>query len=66
MAKKLGKFLFFSALIGAAAAGVYYYLNREETDSVAADFGRDVDNFFENRKNREYVSLNNVAGDVNK
>ncbi len=66
MAKKLGKFLFFSALIGAAAAGIYYYLNREESDSAAADFGRDVDNFFESKKNREYVSLNNVADDENK
>ncbi len=66
MAKKFGKFLLFSALVGAAAAGVYYYLNREETDSSASDFGRDVDNFFESKKNREYVSLNNVTGDENK
>ena len=66
MAKKFGKFLLFTALAGAAAAGVYYYLNREESESGSSDFGRDVDSFFEGRKNREYVSLNNVGGDENK
>ena len=66
MAKKFGKFLIFTALAGAAAAGIYYYLNREESESGASDFTRDVDNFFEGRKNREYVSLNNVGGDENK
>ena len=66
MAKKFGKFLFFSALVGAAAAGLYYYLNREEDAIPTGDFSRDVDNFFESKKNREYVSLNNVTGDENK
>ena len=66
MAKKFGKFLIFTALAGAAAAGVYYFLNREDPDSAASDFGRDVDNFFESKKNREYVSLNNAGGDENK
>ncbi len=66
MAKKFGKFIFFTALAGAAAAGVYYYLNREDPDSGVSDFGRDVDNFFESKKNREYVSLGNTGGDENK
>ena len=66
MAKKFGKFLIFTALAGAAAAGLYYYLNREDPDSPVADFGRDVDSFFEGKKNREYVSLNNTGGDENK
>ena len=67
MAKKFGKFLAFSALLGAAAAGVYYYLNREENpDSEKSDFAQDVDNFFENKKSREYVSLNNVVSEENK
>lgn len=67
MAKKFGKFLAFTALVGAAAAGVYYYLNREESsEDSTSDFAQDVDNFFENKKAREYVSLNNVASDESK
>ncbi|MBO4902000.1 MAG: hypothetical protein J5518_04345 [Lachnospiraceae bacterium] len=66
MAKKFGKFVFFTALLGAAAAGVYYYLNRDEEGTATADFSRDVDDFFDGKKNRDYVSLNNVAGDENK
>ncbi len=63
---KFGKFLVFTALAGAAAAGLYYYLNREEEGPLTGDFGRDVDNFFENKKNREYVSLDNGPVDENK
>lgn len=67
MAKKFGKFLAFTAIAGAAAAGVYYYFNREGiTEDAKPDFAKDVDNFFENKKSREYVSLNNVASDENK
>lgn len=64
MAKKFGKFLIFSALVGACAAGAYLYLNREECTEGGDDtFSRDVDNFFENKKNREYVSLNNIVSE---
>ncbi len=63
MAKTFGKFLIFSALVGAAAAGAYLYLNREECTEGDETFSRDVDNFFENKKNREYVSLNNIVSE---
>lgn len=41
MAKKFGKFLLFSAAVGAAAAGVYYYLQNKDAD----DFDFDSDDF---------------------
>lgn len=67
MAKKFGKFLVFSAIIGAAAAGVYYYLNREESEEgIKPDFAKDVDSFFENKKAREYVSLDKAVSEENK
>lgn len=37
MAKKFGKFLLFSAAVGAAAAGVYYYLQNKNTDDFDFD-----------------------------
>lgn len=67
MAKKLGKFIAFAALAGAAAAGVYYYLNKKEETPCDCedDFDDDIENFFDDEKekatsntNREYVSLN--------
>lgn len=67
MAKKLGKFLAFAAIAGAAAAGVYYYLNKKEEKPCDCedDFDDDIENFFDDEKekaasnaNREYVSLN--------
>ena len=67
MAKKFGKFLAVTAILGAAAAGVYYYLNHENiAEEDKPDFAKDVDNFFESKKTREYVSLNNVASEENK
>lgn len=67
MAKKFGKFLAFTAIIGAAAAGVYYYLNREESEEgFKPDFAKDVDSFFENKKTREYVSLDKSVSEENK
>ncbi|MBQ7582180.1 MAG: hypothetical protein IJU25_05120 [Lachnospiraceae bacterium] len=63
---KLGKFLVFTALAGAAAAGVYYYLSKDEDSPLTGDFSRDVDNFFENKKTREYVPLDNEPVDENK
>ncbi|MFT3984469.1 MAG: hypothetical protein QM697_11225 [Lachnospiraceae bacterium] len=67
MAKKFGKFLAFAALAGAAAAGVYFYLNKkdEKPCDCENDFDDDIENFFDDEKekaasnsNREYVSLN--------
>lgn len=67
MAKGFGRFLAFTALAGAAAAGVYYYLNNDKNKEAAkADFAQDVDNFFENKKVRDYVSLDKVVSEENK
>lgn len=63
MANKFGKFIFGTALIGAAVAGVYYYLNREESPEEGTDFAKDVDSFFDGRKEREYVSLDNSVNE---
>ena len=61
---KFGKFLVFTALAGAAAAGLYYYLNKDEEGPLTGDFGRDVDNFFENKKNRDKAAMKNVVEQV--
>lgn len=37
MAKKFGKFLLFSAAVGAAAAGVYYYMQNKNADDFDFD-----------------------------
>lgn len=67
MAKGFGRFLAFTAFVGAAAAGVYYYLNNDKNKEAAkADFAQDVDNFFENKKVRDYVSLDKVVSEENK
>lgn len=59
MANKFGKFLLATTILGAAAAGAYYYLKREnDGKDLKRDFKHDVDSFFENKKIREYVSLN--------
>lgn len=63
MAKKLGKFLVFSAAVGAAAAGVYYYLQNknqkeihfEEEDNDFDDFSEGLDDDME--EERGYVTL---------
>lgn len=66
MAKKFGKFMLFSALAGAAAAGTYYYLQRKQSEqNVSFDdaddfdiFDEDIDNDMNtSAKNRSYVSL---------
>ena len=67
MAKKFGKFMLFSALAGAAAAGTYYYLQRKQGEQrISYDDADDFDIFDEDidadmnasaAKNRSYVAL---------
>lgn len=65
MAKKFGKFLLFSAAIGAAVAGAYYYLQNKNTDSNDEfdddddfdDFSEDLDSESSDSTERSYVSL---------
>ena len=70
MAKKFGKFVMFSALAGAAAAGTYYYLQKKNEDPLKDmddiddfddfddDFDDDDDDMeMPHSKNRSYVSL---------
>lgn len=62
MAKKFGKFLLFSAAVGAAAAGAYYYFQKKgsvdqepvEEDEDYDDFSEDLD---DEASERNYVSL---------
>lgn len=59
MAKKFGKFLLFTAAIGAAGAAAYYYMQKKdaallnETDEDYDDFSEDVDD----SASRTYVPL---------
>ena len=72
MAKKFGRFVLFSALAGAAAAGTYYYLQKKQDDPLKdIDMADDFDDFDDDfdddtedtpseshtNKNRSYVSL---------
>ncbi len=61
MAKKLGKLLLFSAVTGAVAAGVYYYLNKKEDNSFNDEDFDDLDDFDlvedDTTDSRNYVSL---------
>lgn len=62
MAKKNGKVILWGLVIGAAAAGVYHYLQNKEKAAVADEFD-DFDNFEEaaddmQTKDRHYVPLN--------
>ncbi|MBQ9549847.1 MAG: hypothetical protein IJU87_03455 [Lachnospiraceae bacterium] len=47
MAKKFGKFLLFSLLAGAAAAGVYYYLKDRQDEDLFEDSDPDVNDELE-------------------
>lgn len=68
MSKKFGKFLFFSAVAGAAAYGAYTYLRKNQqpvsaapednTDDDFDDFSEDLDEDLSSGKNHSYVSLN--------
>lgn len=64
--KKFGKFLLFSAAVGAVAAGAYYYFqNKEKISDDDFDGDDDFDDFSDNAdkdtqsdtKERSYVSL---------
>ncbi len=65
MAKKFGKFLLFTAIAGAAAAGAYYYLKQKDNHPFQDfdDFDDDIDDFFDDENtgkpasDREYVAL---------
>lgn len=65
MAKKFGKFLLFTAAVGAVVAGTYYYLQNktariEEDDDDFDDFDEYEDDDFEEGEDdagRSYVSL---------
>lgn len=58
MAKKLGKTLLTTALIGTAVAGAYYYLKKKKEEE-AFDFDvEDVDGSEATAKTRNYVPLN--------
>lgn len=65
MAKKFGKFLLFSAAIGAVAAGAYYYLQNKnvasndefDDDDDFDDFSEDLDSESSDSAERSYVSL---------
>lgn len=64
MAKKFGKFLFFTAAVGAAAAATAYYLQKKDILNLADrfddedydDFSEDLDE--ESETSRNYVPLN--------
>lgn len=64
MAKKLGKFLLFTATVGAAAAAAAYYLQKKDLlhfadrddDDDFDDFGEDSEE--ESETSRNYVQLN--------
>ena len=67
MAKKFSKFLMFTALAGAAAAGAYYYLQNKNSsysddmddDDDFDDFSDDLDDDTEGKDStRNYVALN--------
>ncbi|MCM1045489.1 MAG: hypothetical protein NC417_08250 [Candidatus Gastranaerophilales bacterium] len=64
MAKKFGKFLLFTATVGAAAAAAAYYLQKKDLlsfsdrdeDDDYDDFSEDTDE--QNESSRNYVQLN--------
>ena len=63
MAKKFGKFMLFSAVAGAAAAGIYYYLQKNasstslDDDSDDEDFD-DFDDDLDNNDMAEALKVN--------
>jgi len=65
MAKKFGKFLFFTAAVGTAAAAAYYYIQKKNSvadtpdDEDYDDFSEDLDENTE--ASRNYVALNPEA-----
>ena len=65
--KKIGGLLVFGLAAGAAAAGVYHYLQTREKELADIDDFDDLDNIDDDSSNRSYVNLDNVkkfAGDA--
>lgn len=58
--KKLGKILLFGTAIGAACAGVYYFLNKKDAENSAEDFDAfdDLEEEDHEEGDRTYVPLN--------
>ena len=65
--KKIGGLFVFALAAGAAAAGVYHYLQTREKELADIDDFDDLDNMEDDTSNRSYVNLDNVkkfAGDA--
>ncbi len=65
--KKIGGLFVFALAAGAAAAGVYHYLQTREKELADIDDFDDLDNMEDDSSNRSYVNLDNVkkfAGDA--
>ena len=60
MAKKFGGLLVFGLAAGAAAAGVYHYLQTREKELADIDDFDDLDNMEEKESSRSYVNLDSV------
>ena len=60
MAKKFGGLVVFGLAAGAAAAGVYHYLQSKDKDLTDIDDFDDLDNFEESDTKRSYVNLDNA------
>lgn len=63
MAKKFGKFLLFTAAVGAAGAAAYYYMQKKDSALHADESDEDYDDFSDalgdaDTSSRTYVSLN--------
>ena len=69
MAKKIGKLLFFGIAAGAAAAGVYHYLQKKDKEAEEFDDFDDLDAFDEDiksdDKDRSYITLDTAKYLVN-
>ena len=60
MAKKLGGLLILGLAAGAAAAGVYHYLQTREKELADIDDFDDLDNMESKSSDRSYVNLDSV------
>lgn len=67
MAKKIGKFLLFTAAVGTAAAAAYYYMHQKDSQlKESSDADDDYDDFHEDLDestefSRNYVPLNTTS-----
>ena len=60
MAKKFGGLVVFGLAAGAAAAGVYHYLQSKDQELTDIDDFDDLDNFEDTEPKRSYVNLDNA------